>query len=108
ELRNIVEYAVNLCQGEEVQVEDLPAYLSAPAEPLPPPAADRLREGTAGPSGVGAAAGDTADAGTWAAVERRLITEALIKTGGRRSQAAQALGWGRTTLWRKMRYHGLD
>jgi len=34
--------------------------------------------------------------------------DALIKTKGRRNAAAQILGWGRSTLWRKMKQHGLD
>ncbi|NER07109.1 MAG: hypothetical protein F6K17_33290 [Okeania sp. SIO3C4] len=35
------------------------------------------------------------------------MLEALAKAGGKRTQAAEILGWGRSTLWRKMKYHGL-
>ncbi len=37
-----------------------------------------------------------------------MIIEALKKTGGNRSKAAKALGWGRTTLWRKLKRYNLD
>ena len=35
--------------------------------------------------------------------ERILIEEALQQTGGRRSEAARLLGWGRNTLTRKIK-----
>jgi transcriptional regulator of acetoin/glycerol metabolism len=40
--------------------------------------------------------------------ERARILAALDETRGNRSQAAELLGMGRTTLWRKMREHGVD
>lgn len=40
--------------------------------------------------------------------ERDSIITALRQSGGNRSQAASALGIGRTTLYRKMRLHRLD
>ena len=40
--------------------------------------------------------------------ERTAITAALAETGGVRSAAAKRLGISRTTLWRKMKEHGLD
>ena len=39
--------------------------------------------------------------------ERILIEEALQQTGGRRSEAARLLGWGRNTLTRKIKSLGL-
>jgi DNA-binding NtrC family response regulator len=30
-----------------------------------------------------------------------------MEVKGRRTEAAQLLGWGRTTLWRKMKGHGI-
>ena len=59
--------------------------------------------GTGAMGSVGAGA-----EGTWADAERRLIMEALVRARGRRGAAAAELGWARTTLWRKMRQHGLD
>lgn len=40
--------------------------------------------------------------------ERARIIEALRHANGRKQVAAVALGWSRSTLWRKMREHGLD
>lgn len=40
--------------------------------------------------------------------ERQAILTALHRSGGNRSRAAQALGIGRTTLYRKMQHHRID
>jgi transcriptional regulator of acetoin/glycerol metabolism len=45
---------------------------------------------------------------TWNDVERSLIVEALLECNGNRGAAATQLGWGRSTLWRKMKRHGLE
>jgi two-component system response regulator AtoC len=41
-------------------------------------------------------------------MERKYIQEVLIKTNHRKSLAAEILGLPRTTLWRKMKEHGLE
>ncbi len=43
----------------------------------------------------------------WLAIEKDLIIETLTQTRGNRTKAAEILGWGRTTLWRKLKTHGL-
>jgi transcriptional regulator of acetoin/glycerol metabolism len=43
----------------------------------------------------------------WREMERRMISEALLKSRGNRTKAAKLLGWGRSTLWRKMKQHNL-
>ncbi len=101
ELRLIVEYSASLCQTERIELGDLPAYLTenltgldakSPISPAP--------RGADGPS---------ADGGfDWSTVERKMIMDALLKVKGRRSKAAQLLGWGRSTLWRKMRRYGIN
>jgi DNA-binding NtrC family response regulator len=40
--------------------------------------------------------------------ERRTIARALASTGGERAKAAQLLGIGRTTLYRKMKQYGIE
>lgn len=45
---------------------------------------------------------------TMAAAEYRAIETALRDARGNRAEAAERLGIGRTTLWRKMRAHGID
>jgi len=40
--------------------------------------------------------------------ERATLLDALERAGGVRAKAAELLGMGRTTLWRKLKQHGLD
>ena len=106
ELRNIVEYCVNICQGRQIELEHLPKYLLARLdaathhenegaariehkhlEPVSPPPRDTGKD--------------------WRALEKDLIVSTLTQTRGNRAKAAQILGWGRTTLWRKLKSHGL-
>jgi len=106
ELRNIVEYAVSIGRSDRIDMEHLPSYISDMSEAS---SVDRqaLRqkhpeiwtpnsETQAQPSGL-----------NWASLERQLIVDTLLKARGHRSKAAEILGWGRTTLWRKMKQHGL-
>lgn len=97
ELKHIVEYAVSLCQGEEIQLRDLPAYLTesfSDLEPVVPVAAMNSEE-------------ESGESLAWSVVERKMILDALVKANGRRTRAAQLLGWGRSTLWRKMKQYGI-
>ena len=109
ELRNIVEYAANLCQSERIGTEHLPAYFLEPknimkfAPAMEPPASRPVTE----PGQPGDDDGEDWKV-NWEAVERKLILDALIKAKGRRSKAAEILGWGRSTLWRKIKQHGID
>ena len=45
---------------------------------------------------------------TEADLERRRLLEALDETGGHRGEAAELLDISRTTLWRKLREHGIS
>jgi DNA-binding NtrC family response regulator len=99
ELRNVVEYCVNICPEGEIGVEHLPPPLLArAAEPV---AAEAMVAAGTAPVPAPVAGGD------WLAIERQLIVDTLTRTRGNRSQAATILGWGRTTLWRKLKQHGL-
>jgi PAS domain S-box-containing protein len=102
ELRNIVEYAASVCHGEKVRPEDLPDYLVRGAAPAGVPAP------TAAAGGGRVKLDGLSGKATWKDVERRLIMEALLECRGNRSEAATKLGWGRSTLWRKMKQHRLD
>lgn len=106
ELRNIVEYALNICQEDQIQPKHLPAYITEPVswgqdkEEAQPP--DH-------PSFSPALSQDTGTAGMdWSAMERKMIMDALVHAKGRKSKAAALLGWGRSTLWRKMKQYGID
>jgi DNA-binding NtrC family response regulator len=45
---------------------------------------------------------------SWPDMERQMILDALYKARGRKSKAAEILGWGRSTLWRKMKHYGIN
>jgi two-component system response regulator AtoC len=106
ELRNIVEYAINICGDRQIKLKHLPSYLVE-----------------ADPFGVTAGAQDTPSHLTfktedsrfintephqnWSDIEKRMIMEALIKAGGRKNKAAVSLGWARSTLWRKLKQYGI-
>jgi PAS domain S-box-containing protein len=99
ELRNIVEYAANICQEDTIQLHHLPAYLT---ESKPD-----LKTSVQYQEEVLPAREETLSDGTlnWPEMERKMILDALIKAKGRRSEAAALLGWGRSTLWRKMKQY---
>lgn len=97
ELCNIVEYAVTMCMEGKITPEHLPQYINAP----------RIRE-TDMSAHVATTSSPAKPAGdSWSEIEKRLILDALTKAGGNRGKAAQSLGWGRSTLWRKIKIYGI-
>jgi PAS domain S-box-containing protein len=106
ELRNIVEYCVNICQSRQIEVDHLPKHLFSRMAPATPVAAETaaplLPEPV--PAATAPVQEETRD---WLAIEKDLIISTLTQTRGNRSKAAEILGWGRTTLWRKLKTHGL-
>jgi PAS domain S-box-containing protein len=99
ELRNIVEYCVNICQDRCIDIEHLPKHLLVrkPVVEIAPPPPTTINVPTVSISG----------GRDWMAIEKDLIVETLTQTRGNRTKAAEILGWGRTTLWRKLKNHGL-
>ena len=96
ELQNLLRYGILLCEGPVLDVADYP-NLEDWRAPGPPPesggeAPDRLA---------------TLVARATAEVERTAIETALRGHHGKRSHAAQALGIGRRTLFKKMQLYGL-
>jgi DNA-binding NtrC family response regulator len=87
ELRNLVESLVVLVPGDEIQLADLPEEYRNPQ--LSSPFAKKEPED-----------GRTL---TMDEIERRAILDALEKTGGNRTQAAELLGIGLRTLQRKIK-----
>ena len=106
ELKNIVEYAANICRDRQIKPQHLPSYLmeSGPFE---------VTAASEKPGFLLAA--QTGDGGglqpkshqDWSDIEKQMIMEALIRAGGRKNKAAAALGWARSTLWRKMNQYGI-
>ncbi len=102
ELENSLEYALAVSKSQTLHPQDLPLEVSG-AEPLPvtitrPLAPPPEPEPTRAPSPTASSEADT---------EHERIRSALEAHQWRRTEAAAALGMSRTTLWRKMREHGL-
>jgi len=107
ELRNIIEYAVNICPKGQIQFTHLPAYLSEVKDHYDrsTPEASEASEWTAS---FVKSNSERSGEKTWASLERDMIIEALVKNKGRRNKAADMMGWGRSTLWRKMKQYKID
>jgi DNA-binding NtrC family response regulator len=88
ELENAIERAAILARGDAVAPEDLPPHVAAGLSLGPSPALPRQT--------------------TLAETERDHILTTLERFGRNHSAAAEALGIGRTTLWRKLKEYGLD
>ena len=88
ELENAIERAAILTRRETVDPEDLPPHVSAGLSLGPSPSLPRQI--------------------TLADAERVHILQTLERFGRNHSGAAEALGIGRTTLWRKLKEYGID
>jgi transcriptional regulator of acetoin/glycerol metabolism len=88
-LINVIEYAFVLCPEGEIMSNQLPARLS----------------GTS--STVGAKRRITPRQVN-AAEEKRRLMDALMATGGNKSEAARMLGISRVTLWKRLKAHEIQ
>jgi DNA-binding NtrC family response regulator len=101
ELRNVLERAVALCPGPEVQLDDLPEVIR-----LGKPASPRGLSLVSAP-------GDAADSSCLTLAQSReaaeilKIKEALVKHNNNRLRAAQELGISRMGLYKKLHKYGL-
>lgn len=84
ELENIIERAVTLCRGNIITARELPAELKV--------------ETRSEPSNLKALEQQ----------EKVLVEIAVKRNIGNLDKAAEELGIGRTTLWRKMKRYGID
>ena len=100
ELRNVVESLVVLTPVTEIRLGDLPEELRrfANGEVIP----DDPEGSVATPPGSAETASLTMEE-----IERRAILDALGRTGGNRTQAAETLGIGLRTLQRKLKEYKL-
>lgn len=98
ELEHAVERAVALCPGECISPLDLPEpFLAARSSGGPDwqqPYQDRYRPDDAPPETLADAREES---------ERRMILDALTRTGGRKAEAAKLLNISRKTLWEKLK-----
>ncbi len=107
ELRNIVEYAANICHDTKITHDSLPKYIFKPQPPPLPPQNQQIDPHHSSDM-LPAQAGHNSQTGNWQEIERDMILEALKKSGGNRTRASKILGWGRTTLWRKLKFYSLS
>ena len=91
ELENIIEHAIILTKGIEIQPRNLPSYLGS--KQIEPPARAKISE--------------KQDLAVLEKVERDLIARALERNGGNTAATAKELGIHRTTLWRKIKRYGI-
>ena len=89
ELENALEYAVALCPGQTIHLEDLPP------------------EAQSGGTAIGFEPPGSAAPTIPELSEESRIAEVLERLHWNRSRAAEELGMSRSTLWRKMRELGL-
>ncbi|MEO7423943.1 MAG: sigma-54 dependent transcriptional regulator [Fibrobacteria bacterium] len=100
QLENIIEHAVALCEGENIVLEDLPEYLTkaqgGPVMYALPKGEDSI------------AAGSPGSLLTLAELEKNYIRKALEICNRNHTEAARRLGISRSTLWRKLKEHGIE
>ena len=109
ELKNIVEYAVNVANTSMIEHENLPSYLF-----------DFVKEKSFSSSYSMGSENDYKTSlmqpgnsdfkldETWSSVQRKMILNALQQANGKKTEAAQILGMGRSTLWRKIKQYKID
>lgn len=109
QLENLCHWLTVMAPGQQVEVSDLPQELRESVSEGEGPVAGGWEQALAAEvdrqlaRGVPAVHGKLSDD-----FERILISRALAHTGGRRIEAAQALGIGRNTITRKIQELGLE
>jgi PAS domain S-box-containing protein len=101
ELRNIVEFAVNMCGGNRIESKHLPPYIVTTEQED-----DTVLDETSAEETVERQP-STAMAGSWTEIEKKRILDAMVRNNGNRTKAARELGLGRSTLWRKINNYGI-
>jgi two-component system, NtrC family, response regulator HydG len=96
ELMTAIEYAGIVCEGGRLLPHHLPEEIREAANGAA--ASERREEGRGESRRYVAPDADS---------ERRAIIDALSAAEGNRTRAAAALGMGRTTLWQKLKAHGI-
>jgi Nif-specific regulatory protein len=125
ELENVVERAIIVARGPDVMPSDLDfgrrAQTAGGAGVVPPPTSRSMNEtgpvsvppllGTTPPPSAAAAGGNSAAKPLSARLldeEKREIMAAVDRCGGNIAGAARALGINRSTLYYRLRKHGLE
>jgi DNA-binding NtrC family response regulator len=118
ELRNVIERAVALCPGPEIQLDDLPPVIRTP-QAVNGHATESSQNGhsltngngtgngTGNGNGVQSARKTSTLVATKEEAEVARITQALVKHSNNRLRAAAELGISRMTLYKKLRKYNL-
>ena len=99
ELENVIESSLIMGEGEELEVQDLPAHISRSHS-----------RASVGDSSSAPAVSDgeiDLESATLDEMERHLILRALEKSGGNQSEAARQLGMTRRALGYRREKHGI-
>jgi len=102
ELRNVVERAVILCDGDEIRPQHLPAEIVA-CQPSPTPAPAEAKGDNVPPNGHGLNLKEAV-----ARLEEDLIRRALALADGNQTKAANTLGISRDELRYRLRKYQLE
>jgi len=108
ELKNIVEFAVNVCKSKNIDKDTLPSYIFEPqavAEEKNWTSQRQVEEIES--FSRQSDNNQRVDQSSWEDIERSMIVEKLKEFQGNRTKSASALGWGRMKLWRKMKHYKL-
>lgn len=112
ELKNIVEYAVNVAATSVIEPENLPAYLFEPVIVTHSSSSGSFKNFNAAnhiqTENIVSKLDKIQSNETWPSVQRRMILDALKDAKGKKSEAARILGMGRSTLWRKIKQYNID
>ncbi|MDJ0622837.1 MAG: sigma 54-interacting transcriptional regulator [Desulfocapsaceae bacterium] len=109
ELKNIVEFSVNMCKDKHIDKDVLPSYIFEPQKIAEePPGGDQRKQEKTETIPRYSEETRTDDKDSWEEIERSMIIDKLKEFGGNRTKSAAALGWGRMKLWRKMKHYKLS
>jgi DNA-binding NtrC family response regulator len=100
ELRTVIEHGVIMCNDEQIDIEHLPDFILQPYERAAATAESVPKQQQMTLASEGEF--------NLHALERRVIHEALIRSAGNRTLAAEMLGISRRTLQRKLKETGQD
>jgi len=114
ELKNIVEYAINVSTNPTIELHHLPSYLLESSHSIESGQSEIEKQTLKNDNTATAAdslfnpKNNLTTPETWSSIQREIIIEALKNSKGKKNKAAKILGWGRSTLWRKMKQFKID
>jgi DNA-binding NtrC family response regulator len=110
ELENVIQHALVMAAGDEIDVCHLPGEIAHDAAPAPAPSRPVLvqeHEDTYQAPDPRMAYAPLPLNDARRAFERAYLVQVLSLHGGRRNETAKALGISRKNLWEKLRSHGV-